>query len=353
MKFRNVIIAAAIAAAPALFSAEAAKAEAPKAVEETKASKVEIKMDEAAIDKILSAIPETAAEYGQGKKITGKEIKDFIKPQLQQAAKAGQEFTAEQVIPMAAQYAQQLMVQNLLIDEAKSKGFKPDMEAAKTQLNAIKQANGEENMKKMLEAMNMTEKDVLDKISESAMIDAMFNSLIKTTEADAKKFYDENPDQFKTFSASHILAMFPGASEGKEVKPEDEKAALEKIQKAQKELAAGKDFAEIAKASSDCPSKAQGGDLGTFGPGQMVPEFEQALLKLKAGEVSAPVKTRFGYHLIKAGETKVATFDEVKENILGYLKNNEGNKIAKALIDKLIADNKAKVLIVPPKAREN
>ena len=82
-------------------------------------------------------------------------------------------------------------------------------------------------------------------------------------------------------SASHILC------------PTEADCAAVKI-----EIAEGKSFADAAKEHSGCPSSAQGGALGTFGKGQMVPEFEQVVFSGPVGEVLGPVKTDFGYHLI-------------------------------------------------------
>jgi len=65
------------------------------------------------------------------------------------------------------------------------------------------------------------------------------------------------------------------------------------------EIEAGKDFADVAKEHSSCPSKAQGGDLGTFGPGQMVAEFDKVVFSAPLNEVQGPVKTQFGYHLLE------------------------------------------------------
>ena len=65
------------------------------------------------------------------------------------------------------------------------------------------------------------------------------------------------------------------------------------------EIEAGKDFAEVAKEHSNCPSKMQGGDLGTFGRGQMVPEFDEVVFTADLNKVQGPVKTQFGYHLLE------------------------------------------------------
>ena len=70
------------------------------------------------------------------------------------------------------------------------------------------------------------------------------------------------------------------------------------------DISHGKDFAEVAKAKSMCPSGKNGGDLGWFGKGQMVPEFEKAAFALKKGEMSKPVKSQFGWHLIKVEDVQ-------------------------------------------------
>jgi peptidyl-prolyl cis-trans isomerase C len=65
------------------------------------------------------------------------------------------------------------------------------------------------------------------------------------------------------------------------------------------EIAGGADFAELAREHSSCPSGARGGDLGEFGPGMMVPEFDQVVFSADVGTVQGPVKTQFGYHLLE------------------------------------------------------
>jgi peptidyl-prolyl cis-trans isomerase C len=73
----------------------------------------------------------------------------------------------------------------------------------------------------------------------------------------------------------------------------------DKCNELKQQIVDGKDFADVAKANSSCPSSAQGGDLGSFGPGQMVPEFDKVVFSAPINEVQGPVKTQFGYHLLE------------------------------------------------------
>ena len=98
-------------------------------------------------------------------------------------------------------------------------------------------------------------------------------------------------------SASHILLMYAGSMRSTATRSKDD--ALSQIQDLKAQVEGGADFAELAREHSDCPSGQDGGALGTFGRGQMVPEFENAAFALEAGGVSDVVETDFGYHLIQ------------------------------------------------------
>jgi parvulin-like peptidyl-prolyl isomerase len=99
------------------------------------------------------------------------------------------------------------------------------------------------------------------------------------------------------FQASHILLMYAGSARSSATRSQDE--AKQQIAELKTQLEGGADFASLAQQHSDCPSSAKGGDLGTFGPGQMVKPFEEATAALSVGGVSGVVETQFGYHIIK------------------------------------------------------
>lgn len=152
-------------------------------------------------------------------------------------------------------------------------------------------------------------KKELEVIIESTLKNYAINKVLNkatVTDEDVKAYYESHQDHFYTkeeISASHIL-----------VDNED------KANDIRKQILDGKSFEELAKEYSSCPSKENGGNLGKFGRGQMVPEFELAAFNLKEGEVSKPVKTQFGYHIIRLDEKfepSVLDFDEVK----GQIKN--------------------------------
>lgn len=97
--------------------------------------------------------------------------------------------------------------------------------------------------------------------------------------------------------ASHILLMYDGSMRSSATRSKQD--AQQQIDQIKQQIDGGADFADLAKQHSDCPSGTSGGDLGTFGRGQMVGEFEQAAFGLNVGSISGVVETPFGYHIIK------------------------------------------------------
>ena len=97
--------------------------------------------------------------------------------------------------------------------------------------------------------------------------------------------------------ASHILLMYAGSARSTATRSKDD--ALQEINEIKSAVEGGADFGEIARERSDCPSGQEGGDLGWFSPGMMVPEFDDAAFALGVGDSSDVVETAFGYHLIQ------------------------------------------------------
>jgi parvulin-like peptidyl-prolyl isomerase len=97
--------------------------------------------------------------------------------------------------------------------------------------------------------------------------------------------------------ASHILLMYEGSMRSSATRSKDK--AAKQIADLKQQLDQGASFADLAKQHSDCPSGSDGGDLGSFGRGQMVGEFETAAFGMSVGQVSDVVETPFGYHLIQ------------------------------------------------------
>ncbi|MCC6746900.1 MAG: peptidyl-prolyl cis-trans isomerase [Deltaproteobacteria bacterium] len=97
--------------------------------------------------------------------------------------------------------------------------------------------------------------------------------------------------------ASHILLMYKGSARSSATRSKGE--ALQQITSLKQQLDGGAEFGDLARANSDCPSSDEGGDLGAFSRGMMVPPFEEAAFGLDVGGVSGVVETDFGYHIIK------------------------------------------------------
>ena len=149
-----------------------------------------------------------------------------------------------------------------------------------------------------------------------------FEEDTKISENDMKKYYEDNKDDFytDTVTASHILIKTQD-DEGNELSDTKKKEAKKKAEEVLAKVKAGEDFAELAKEYSEDSSASSGGDLGTFGRGQMVTEFEDAAFAMNAGEISDIVQTEYGYHIIKVTDrvNKQESYEDVKDKIKSTL----------------------------------
>jgi len=174
----------------------------------------------------------------------------------------------------------------------------------------------------------------LNYLKRRALRELYFEKVIKAsvTDDDARKLYDEQVKKLKPeeeVSARHILVD-----------------TEEKAKELKEKIKNGADFAQLAKEFSKDPgSKDDGGNLGYFGHGQMVPQFEDVVFKLQKGEVSDPVKTEFGWHLIKIEDHRFKqppAFDVVKDRII------QSQLLQKAQKTAVDLRSKAKIDIVDP-----
>ncbi len=274
-----------------------------------------------------------------GTTISTKEYTEFVdRAKKQYAGQIGADFNSEAGQTMLKTLKQNIM--DSLVDmsvmkqAAKEKGLTVDPEEKETKLKELiksRYQGDEEAFKAALEQNKVTREEFDEQFADQLLLQKLYNDIvkdIKVTEEDIQKFYTENADRFKVpeqLQAQHILLKADPENEAevKKVKAEADKLMAQ--------IKGGANFGELAKKhSQDEGSKVKNGDLGEFTRGQMVLPFEEALLKLKKGEVSEPVKTQFGWHIIKRGDTSPGStrkLEEVKPLIEGNLKQEKQKEV--------------------------
>lgn len=173
-------------------------------------------------------------------------------------------------------------------------------------------------------------------IREQVLAMAVREALQKNVdEASLKKYFEDNKGDFEQVKARHILIRSgtgeePADATGTKIlKDADAKKKAEEISA---RLKKGEDFAAVAKAESQDPGSAmRGGDLGFFGRQRMVPEFEKAAFGLKVNEISEPVKTPYGYHIIQVQEHNAPDFEKSREEIVERMAPDKVDKAMEEL----------------------
>jgi len=236
-----------------------------------------------------------------GKKFTRGEIDADVEKVI---ASYGDRLPKEQLPTIrpriAAQLAQQFMVSEILVKQATELGYKvedADLENRKADLlkQAAKNGDSAATIDDVLAKHPLGKEKALEELTNGLLIDKMLKGEVydkDTTDytPKAKEIQDRvAAENAKIYTEADALAKITEIKKTLDDTPEADKAAK---------------FAELAKEHSGCPSGSNGGDLGEFGHGQMVKEFDEAAFALEIGKISDPVKTSFGYHLIRTTEKK-------------------------------------------------
>lgn len=273
-----------------------------------------------------------------------------LQQQLQMYQAQGMEINAEQQGILEEQLVDQLIARELVLQDGAARGIAPTDEEVQAELDAIRgQFPSEEAFQEALAQQNLTLDEIERNIAEQIIIEEILESDVlaeaMVDEAAAREFYEDNPSFFETpdqVRASHILLLTQGATE-------DERAeARETIETILSELQDGGDFEALAREYSEDGTAERGGDLGFFGRGQMVPEFEQAAFDLSVGETSGIVETQFGFHIVRVTDRMDAgtqSFDEVRGQIEQFLGQEVQQDAFESYIERLREDAEIEILL--------
>ena len=205
----------------------------------------------------------------------------------------------------------------------------------------------EDLMKKNKINKNMMQEEIRFGIKINKLVLSQASRKTKPTEKEINAFYQKNKDKFKTLESIHVRHILVARAAGDDDKVKTEKKA--KAEDLRKQLLAGANFAELAKKSSDCPSKDSGGDLGVFSHGEMVKQFEDAAFSQEVNAIGPVIETEFGYHIIQVLERhapKTLTLDDrMKTNISAFLEQQKQQEAFEAIVKKLRA--KANIVVYP------
>lgn len=217
-------------------------------------------------------------------------------------------------------YLSQIIRRHVMQAEAEDLGIGVTQDEVDQRLEQI-QADfpSEEEFEKAVTEQGLTLDQLNDLVRDQVLEDKVRAEVTKgvtPSDEELQSYYDENEDDFAETQVSHILVK----------KQKLAKRVAGELQKSKQSQLKARFGVNAKKYSEDPGSAAKGGDLGYFGPGDFVPEFEQAAEQLEIGEVSDPVRSEFGYHVIWVRDRRVAPFTNVREQITQQLSGEEGEQ---------------------------
>ena len=275
-----------------------------------------------------------------GEKITKAQLDDAFDKAVQMTGVKAADLTAEQKMEGYRQILDELITEKLV--SKASAGITVPQSEIDAQIAKIRaQFPTEEDFSKQLAQVGQTPEQLSETIKkmlqQQQWLESQVSGKIEVTDEEAKKFYEANKAEFEqpeTVKASHILFRV-----NKEDPEDVVNKKLEEAKTAESRAKKGEDFMALAKELSEEPgAKDSGGDLGFFPKDRMVPEFAEVAFGQQVGDISTPVRTQFGWHVIKVTDKKAAgtlPYDEVKTQLIAYLKAKKQEEAAQSLLKSL------------------
>ena len=301
-----------------------------------------------AVKAVPAQLPEIVARVN-GEAINATELQNAVKGL---EGRAGGAVPADQRDRVFRGVLDDMIGYKLLVQEAKARKVAvPDAEVEAQVAQIRSQFPDQQQFEQALAAQKMTLQDVREdarkEMSVEKLVEGEIAAKVAVKPEAVTDFYQKNQDKFQQgprVHASHILIQ---VQQGADAAAKQQAKA--KADALLKDLKAGKDFAAAAKENSQDPGSApNGGDLGYFEQGQMVPQFEQAAFALKPGQMSEVVETQFGYHIIKVAErqdSRVVPLEEAKTQIEQYLTEQSRHAETELFVNALKAKAKIEILM--------
>jgi len=329
--------------------AEAAQGDAASTGEasnsEESASKAESNVKEPAQVEEVEGLQPSARIEGPVALVNGKEIdKSRFYAELDKAAKHGAKIPPERVARIRANILNRMIEEELIeqaIQEDKIVISKSDLKKAYEAYRS--KFKSDDQFDNYLKHGKHSEGTIKDRIEKKKALEKLIDKRgsLKVTNAEIEEFYTKNQKFYfekEAVHARHILfKLKPDAEKN------DQARSMKKVERVQKLIKKGVNFETLAKEFSEGPTGPKGGDLGFFRRGQMVKPFEDAAFALQVNDVSGPVRTKFGYHLIQVIERREESqkpLAEVKEQIRASLRNKRFFQERRKLLENLKKDAK-------------
>ncbi len=308
--------------------------------------------------------PDAVIAKGKGFEIKRSELDETVTSIKASAVGRGQVISSKEMLTMERQLLDRLIQIKVLLMKAGDAERAKGKQVSSNRFENIKgRAGSEEALNRQLKSVGMTQEDLRRRMNEEATAEAVLEHElnVNVSEAEIKKFYDENPTRFEQpemVRASHILLTTRDQATNSELTEAQKAAKHKQMEDILKRARTGEDFAKLAKEFSEDPGSKDSGGEYTFPRGRMVKEFEAAAFSLNTNQISDIVTTQFGYHIIKLSEKlppKKMELAKVKQDITDYLKGQlvqvklpeyEKQKMKEAGVE--ILDEKLKSVTLPP-----